>query len=133
MANILVVEDDEMNRDMIARYLRWQGYQVLTAANGMQAAELAQLEPIDLILMDMRLPVMDGWQATRRLKAAFATQAIPIIALTAYAMTEDRVKAIDAGCDEYETKPVDFPRLLMKMQRFLKDAPGASADRAIGR
>jgi two-component system, cell cycle response regulator DivK len=127
MPNILIVEDDEMNRDMMARHLKWEGYQVVTAINGVQAVALAQSEQIDLILMDMGLPVMNGWQAAHRLKAAPATRAIPIIALTAYAMTEDRIKAINVGCDEYETKPVDFPRLFAKMRRFLADMPQAGA------
>jgi two-component system, cell cycle response regulator DivK len=119
MPNILVVEDDEMNRDMLARHLKWDGYQIVTAANGVQAIALAHSEAIDLILMDMGLPILDGWQATQRLKRAPATQAIPIIALTAYALTEDRAKCIQAGCDDYETKPIDFPRLLAKMQHYL--------------
>ena len=119
MPNILVVEDDEMNRDMLARHLKWEGYQVVTAANGVQALALAHSEHIDLILMDMGLPILDGWQATYRLKMAPETQAIPIIALTAYALTEDRVKCFQAGCDDYETKPIDFPRLLAKMHHYL--------------
>jgi CheY-like chemotaxis protein len=119
MPNILVVEDDDMNRDMLARHLKWEGYQVITAANGAQAIALAHSEHIDLILMDMGLPVLDGWQATHRLKQAPATQAIPIIALTAYALTEDRARCFQVGCDDYETKPIDFPRLLAKMQYCL--------------
>ncbi len=119
MPNILVVEDDEMNRDMLARHLKWEGYQIVTAANGVQAIALAHSEAIDLILMDMGLPILDGWQATQRLKRAPATQAIPIIALTAYALTEDRDKCFQVGCDDYETKPIDFPRLLAKMQHCL--------------
>lgn len=119
MPNILVVEDDEMNRDMLARHLKWEGYQVITAANGAQAIALAHSEKIDLILMDMGLPVLDGWQATHRLKLAPATQAIPIIALTAYALTEDRARCFQVGCDDYETKPIDFPRLLTKMRQHL--------------
>ena len=119
MPNILVVEDDAMNRDMLARHLKWEGYQIVTAANGVEAIALAHSEAIDLILMDMGLPILDGWQATQRLKQAPATQAIPIIALTAYALTEDRAKCFQAGCDDYETKPIDFPRLLAKMQHYL--------------
>ena len=103
MPNILIVEDDDMNRDMLARHLKWEGYQVIAAVNGVQAVALARSEPIDLILMDMGLPIMNGWQATYRLKSAPETQPIPIIALTAYALTEDRAKCLDIGCDEYET------------------------------
>ncbi len=128
MPNILVVEDDAMNRDMMARHLKWEGYQVTTAANGVQAVALAHSEHIDLILMDMGLPVMNGWQATYRLKGAPETRAIPIIALTAYAMTEDRAKCFGVGCDEYESKPVDFPRLLAKMRQFLARAPKAGME-----
>jgi CheY-like chemotaxis protein len=123
MPNILLAEDDAMNRDMMARHLKWEGYQVITAVNGIQAVALAQSELIDLILMDMGMPILDGWEATRRLKDAPATRSIPVIALTAYAVIEDRAKCLRAGCDEYETKPVDFPRLLAKMQRFLENPP----------
>jgi CheY-like chemotaxis protein len=119
MPNILLVEDDAMIREMLARRLKWEGYQVITAANGAHAVTLVQSEPIDLILMDMGLPVMNGWQATNRIKASPATCAVPIIALTAYALTEDRRKCIDAGCDDYETKPIDFARLLVKIQGLL--------------
>jgi two-component system cell cycle response regulator DivK len=128
MPNILVVEDDPMNCDMLARHLKWEGYQVTTAANGVQAVALAHSEHIDLILMDMGLPVMNGWQATHRLKGAPETRAIPIIALTAYAMTEDRAKCFNVGCDEYESKPIDFPRLLAKMHQFLARAPKAGIE-----
>ena len=127
MANIMVVEDDEMNRDMIARHLQWEGYQVTTAANGVQAVALAESRVVDLILMDMGLPIMNGWQATHRIKSSPATRAIPIIALTAYAMSDDKTKALDAGCDDYEAKPINFPRLLSKIQRFLSAAPRAAA------
>ncbi len=123
MPNILLVEDDEMNRDMLARHLKWEGYHIITAMNGVQAVALAQSEQIDLILMDMGMPIMDGWEATRRLKAAPSTRSLPIIALTAYALTEDRAKCLSVGCDEYETKPVNFPRLLTKMQQLLANAP----------
>ena len=126
MPNILIVEDDDMNRDMLARHLKWEGYQVIAAVNGVQAVALARSEPIDLILMDMGLPIMNGWQATYRLKSAPETQPIPIIALTAYALTEDRAKCLDIGCDEYETKPIEFPRLLAKMRRLLESRPKAS-------
>ena len=127
MPNILIVEDDQMNRDMMARHLKWEGYQVVTAVNGVQAVALAQSESIDLILMDMGLPVMDGWEATHRLKTTRHTRSIPIIALTAYALSEDRARCLSAGCDEYESKPIDFPRLLAKMKRFLAGMPKAAA------
>jgi CheY-like chemotaxis protein len=126
MPNILIVEDDEMNRDMVARHLKWEGYQTITAANGVQAVALAQSESVDLILMDMGLPIMNGWQATHRLKAMPETRAIPIIALTAYALTEDRAACLSVGCDEYESKPIDFPRLLAKMHQFLTGTPIAA-------
>jgi CheY-like chemotaxis protein len=119
MPNILLVEDDAMIREMLARRLKWEGYQVITADNGAHAVTLVQSEPIDLILMDMGLPIMNGWQATNRIKSAPETCAVPIIALTAYALTEDRAKCIDAGCDDYETKPIDFARLLFKIQGLL--------------
>ena len=125
MAKILLVEDNEMNRDMLARRLQRRGYQVLIAADGNQGVQLAQAEAPDLILMDMSLPVLDGWEATRQLKALPATQAIPIIALTAHAMSGDREKAMEAGCDDYDTKPVEFPRLLGRIQTFLaSEGPG---------
>ncbi len=120
VAKILVVEDNEMNRDMIARRLERRGYQVVVAVDGAQGLALAESEAPDLILMDMSLPVLDGWEATRRLKAAPETRAIPVIALTAHAMSEDRDKALEAGCDDYDTKPVDLPRLLAKIEAFLK-------------
>lgn len=119
MAKILLVEDDEMNRDMLARRLERRGYQVVMAVDGEQGLMLAQSEAPDLILMDMSLPVLDGWEATRQLKAAPATQAIPILALTAHAMAGDREKAVEAGCDDYDTKPIEFPRLLGKIQALL--------------
>ncbi len=119
MAKILLVEDNEMNRDMLSRRLVRRGYQVIIAVDGEQGVRLAQEETPDLILMDMSLPVLDGWEATRQIKAAPPTQAIPIIALTAHAMAGDRDKAFDAGCDDYDTKPVEFPRLLGKIQTFL--------------
>jgi two-component system cell cycle response regulator DivK len=120
MAKILLVEDDAMNRDMLSRRLKWEGYEVVCAANGAQAVTLAKSEQPDLILMDMGLPIMNGWQATHRIKTMPETCAVPIIALTAYALTEDRVKCLAVGCDDYETKPVEFPRLLTKMQMLLQ-------------
>ncbi len=120
MAKILVVEDDSMNRNMIVHRLAWEGYDVIIAADGAEAVALAQAERPDLILMDMGLPVMTGWEATRQLKAATAeTAGIPIIALTAYALDTDRAKALAAGCDEYEAKPMQFRQLLAKMAVLL--------------
>jgi two-component system, cell cycle response regulator DivK len=121
MAKILLVEDNEMNRDMLSRRLSRRGYQVLIAVNGEQGIATAQAELPDLILMDMSLPVLDGWEATRRLKAAAETRAIPIIALTAHAMSGDREKCFAAGCDEYDTKPIEFRRLMEKIARFLPE------------
>jgi len=120
MAKILLVEDNEMNRDMLARRLERRGYQVVIAVDGDQGVRLAQEEAPDLILMDMSLPVLDGWEATRRLKAIPATQAIPIIALTAHAMSGDREQALEAGCDDYDSKPIEFVRLLGKIQALLE-------------
>jgi len=114
-----LVEDNEMNRDMLSRRLERRGYQVLTAIDGVQGVELAQSEHPDLILMDMSLPILDGWQATQQLKAAPETKDIPIIALTAHAMAGDREHCLQAGCDDYETKPIEFPRLLAKIQTLL--------------
>jgi CheY-like chemotaxis protein len=119
MAKILLVEDNEMNRDMLSRRLLKKGYEVVMAVDGEQAIELARSESPDLILMDISLPGLDGWEATRRLKATPGTQAIPIIALTAHAMAGDREKCLEAGCDDYDTKPVEFPRLLGKIEGFL--------------
>jgi len=123
MPKILLVEDNEMNRDMLSRRLERKGYQILIAVDGGEGLELARAETPDLILMDMSLPVVDGWEATRRLKAAPETQKIPVIALTAHAMRGDQEKALEAGCDDYDTKPVDLPRLLGKIEALL---PGAS-------
>ncbi len=119
MARILLVEDQEMNRDMLARRLKKRGYEVSIAVDGAEGVERARAESPDLILMDMSLPVMDGWEATRILKADEATQAIPVIALTAHAMSTDREKALEAGCDAYETKPVELPRLLGTIEKLL--------------
>src|SRR5215467_886569 len=119
MATILLVEDDSTNRDIISRYLTLLGYQIVIARDGMQAVTLAQTERPHLILMDMRLPVLDGWEATRRIKASPATRAIPIVALTAYAMEDERRRCLAAGCDDYETKPVEFPRLVAKIRAIL--------------
>ena len=120
MAKILLVEDNEMNRDMLARRLERRGYQVVMAVDGDQGVRLAQEETPDLILMDMSLPVLDGWEATRQLRATPTTQAIPIIALTAHAMSGDREKALEAGCNDYDSKPIEFPRLLGKIEALLQ-------------
>jgi len=119
MAKILLVEDNELNRDMLTRRLERRGYEVICAVDGEQGVRLALDQAPELILMDIGLPVMDGWEATRRLKETRATQTIPIIALTAHAMVGVREKALEAGCDEYDTKPIDLPRLLEKMQTLL--------------
>ena len=119
MAKILLVEDNEMNRDMLARRPRRRGHEVLVAVDGAEGLELARREAPTLILMDMTLPVLDGWEATRRLKADPATGSIPIIALTAHAMNEDRERALAAGCDDYDTKPIEFPRLVGKVDALL--------------
>ncbi|PSB09953.1 two-component system response regulator [filamentous cyanobacterium CCP2] len=119
MPKILLVEDNEMNRDMLSRRLARKGMQVLIAIDGEQGVAMAQAEIPDLILMDMSLPILDGWSATRRLKAAPETQTIPIIALTAHAMSGDRNKCMEAGCDDYDTKPVEFTRLMEKIQLLL--------------
>ena len=119
MPKILLVEDNEMNRDMLSRRLQRKGYDVVIAIDGGQGVEMAHSETPDLILMDMSLPVLDGWEATRRLKAASETSTIPIIALTAHAMATDREKAMEAGCDDYDTKPIELPRLLAKIDALL--------------
>ena len=119
MTKILLVEDNEMNRDMLSRRLERKGYQVAIAVDGQQGVEMAQADPPALILMDMSLPVLDGWEATRRIKADERTRLIPVIALTAHAMQGDEQKAKEAGCDDYDVKPVELPRLLEKMERLL--------------
>ncbi len=116
---LLLVEDNEMNRDMLSRRLERNGYSIVIAVDGQQAVQLAAAEKPDLILMDMSLPIMDGWEATRRVKAAAETSGIPVIALTAHAMVEDKEKAMAAGCDDFDTKPVDIQRLLGKIQALL--------------
>jgi two-component system, cell cycle response regulator DivK len=116
---ILVIEDDEMNMDMITQRLELRGYRVLGAVDGLDGIDLAREELPDLILMDVNLPEIDGWETTRRLKAEPATRQIPVVALTAHAMVRDRDKALQAGCDDYETKPVDFQRLLSKIEALL--------------
>jgi CheY-like chemotaxis protein len=119
MAKILLVEDNDLNRDMLSRRLSRRGHQVVEATDGEAALALAASERPDLILMDMSLPVLDGWEATRRLKAAPATRPIPVIALTAHAMVDDRERSLAAGCDDFDTKPVEIERLLGKIARLL--------------
>jgi len=120
MAKILLVEDNEMNRDMLSRRLLRRGYEVLVAEDGAAGVSMARSESPDLILMDMSLPVLDGWEATKILKTFPVTQTIPIIALTAHAMAGDREKALEAGCDDYDTKPIELPRLLEKIEKLLQ-------------
>lgn len=122
MARILLVEDNEMNRDMLSRRLQRKGYEVQIAIDGEQGVAMARAEPPDLILMDMSLPVMDGWEATRALKADPRTSAVPVIALTAHAMAGDHERCIAAGCDDYDTKPVELARLLGKIEGLLRRA-----------
>jgi two-component system, cell cycle response regulator DivK len=119
MPKILLVEDNEMNRDMLSRRLQRRGYEIVVAVDGVQGVALANAENPDLILMDMSLPIMDGWEATRSIKANTNTQSIPIIALTAHAMSGDREQALKAGCDDYDTKPIDLSRLLTKIEVFI--------------
>ncbi len=119
MTKILLVEDNEMNRDMLSRRLTRRGYEVVIAEDGQQGVDMATSERPDLILMDMSLPVMDGWEATRRIKESGATNSIPVIALTAHAMSEDRDQALAAGCDDYDTKPIEMSRLLEKIERLV--------------
>jgi CheY-like chemotaxis protein len=121
MFKILLVEDNEMNRDMLTRRLQRKGYEVVIAADGKEAVRKAQSQTPDLILMDIRLPLIDGWEAMQRIKIMPETQYIPIIALTAHAMTGDMEKCMDAGCDDYDTKPIDLPRLLEKMRALLNN------------
>jgi CheY-like chemotaxis protein len=122
MHKILLVEDNEMNRDMLSRRLERKGYEVILAADGPTGVAMAKDGLPDLILMDMSLPVLDGWEATKLLKNDSGTDDIPVIALTAHAMAGDRAKAIEAGCDDYDTKPIDFLRLLGKIEALLSEA-----------
>jgi two-component system, cell cycle response regulator DivK len=119
MAKILIVEDNEMNRDMLSRRLERRGFAIVMAVDGQQGVDMARSEKPDLILMDMSLPVMDGWTATQTIKADAELAGIPVIALTAHAMAGDREKAMGAGCDDYDTKPIELPRLLEKIGKFL--------------
>ena len=125
MSKVLLVEDNEMNRDMLSRRLVRRGYEVVIAVDGESGLALAGSEAPDLILMDMSLPVLDGWEATRQIKATPETRGIPVIALTAHAMSGDREKAIGAGCDDFDTKPVELTRLLEKIEALLGRAAGA--------
>ena len=126
MAKLLLVEDNEMNRDMLSRRLMRRGYEVAIAIDGAEGLAMAQSEHPDLVLMDMSLPVMDGWEATRQIKAAEGTRHLPVLGLTANAMAGDREKALDAGCDDYDTKPVDLERLLKKIEDLLARSTTAS-------
>jgi two-component system, cell cycle response regulator DivK len=128
MPKILIVEDNEMNRDMLSRRLARKGYAITMAVDGGAGVEKAIAEIPDLILMDMSLPVLDGWEATRRVKANPGTTHIPVIALTAHAMTGDRDKAMDAGCDDYDTKPIDLVRLLSKIEAQLERVKAVHGD-----
>jgi CheY-like chemotaxis protein len=121
MTKILLVEDNEMNRDMLSRRLTRNGFEIVIAVNGQQGLEMASSENPDLILLDMSLPVVDGWEAARRLKADAVTAKIPVIALTAHAMVQDKEKALAAGCDDFDTKPVELPRLLEKINTLLRN------------
>jgi CheY-like chemotaxis protein len=120
MARILLVEDNEMNRDMLSRRLQRRGYEITLAVDGREGVSKAQEGGYDLVLMDMSLPEVDGWEATRQLRADPATQTLPIIALTAHAMSGDRDKALEAGCDDYDTKPIELERLLAKIEALLQ-------------
>ncbi|MGH7565865.1 MAG: response regulator [Gemmatimonadota bacterium] len=127
MARILLVEDNEMNRDMLSRRLERKGYEVELAVDGRQGVDKAKTLAYDLVLMDMSLPEIDGWEATRELRGDPSTKSLPIIALTAHAMSGDREKALEAGCDDYDTKPIELSRLLGKMEALLQRSSGAGA------
>jgi two-component system, cell cycle response regulator DivK len=124
MTKVLLVEDNEMNRDMLSRRLIRRGFEVVFAVNGKEGVALARSEKPDIILMDMSLPIMDGWEATRRVKADDVTRSVPVIGLTAHAMSGDREKAIEAGCDDYDTKPVEIDRLIGKIEKLIGAAKG---------
>lgn len=124
MPKILLVEDNELNRDMLSRRLQKKGYEIVTAVDGQQGVAMAGAEAPALILMDMSLPVINGWEATRQIKTAPATKAIPVIALTAHAMSGEREKALAAGCDDFDTKPIELPRLLAKIEALLASKTG---------
>jgi CheY-like chemotaxis protein len=120
MTKILLVEDNELNRDMLSRRLQRRGFEVVNAVNGQEGLEMAHSEAPELILMDISLPIMDGWEAARKIKKSPKTRSTPIIALTAHAMVGDREKSLEAGCDDYDTKPIDFQRLLQKMKTLME-------------
>jgi two-component system, cell cycle response regulator DivK len=122
MTKVLLVEDNEMNRDMLSRRLIRRGFEVIFAVDGQQGVDLARSQRPDIILMDMSLPVIDGWEATRRVKSDDATRGVPVIGLTAHAMSGDRERAMEAGCDDYDTKPVELDRLIGKIERLLGTA-----------
>jgi two-component system, cell cycle response regulator DivK len=126
MAKLVLVEDNEMNRDMLSRRLIRRGYQVAIAVDGAQGVAMAQSEKPDLVVMDLSLPVLDGWEATRRIKAGADTKHLPVIGLTAHAMAGDREKALEAGCDDYDTKPIDFERLIGKIESLLPNGAKTS-------
>jgi two-component system cell cycle response regulator DivK len=132
MPKILLVEDNEMNRDMLSRRLERRGYEVSIATDGQMAVDMAKAQGPDLILMDMSLPVMDGWEATRALKSSAETRDIPVIALTAHAMSTDKDKALEAGCDDYDTKPVELSRLLGKIEALLPGTAQESEEKTSG-
>jgi len=123
VTKILLVEDNDLNRDMLSRRLTKRGYEVVTATDGEEGLVLAQAEQPDLVLMDMSLPGIDGWETTRRLRAGAGTSTIPVIALTAHAMAGDRERALEAGCDDYDTKPVEMDRLLLKIESLTRPRP----------
>jgi CheY-like chemotaxis protein len=127
MARILLVEDNEMNRDMLSRRLERKGHEVAIAVNGREGIEMAKAGEYDLVLMDMSLPEVDGWEATRQLRAEPETERIPVIALTSHVMLGDREKALEAGCDDYETKPIEFKRLMRKIEALLDGGSKPSA------
>jgi len=123
MTKILLVEDNELNRDMLSRRLQRRGFEVVNAVNGQEGVEMAHSEAPELILMDISLPILDGWEAARKIKKSPKTRSTPIIALTAHAMVGDREKSLEAGCDDYDTKPIDFQRLLQKMKTLMEKRP----------
>jgi CheY-like chemotaxis protein len=127
MARILLVEDNEMNRDMLSRRLERKGHEVAIAVNGREGIEMAKAGGYDLVLMDMSLPEVDGWEATRQLRAEPETERIPVIALTSHVMLGDREKALEAGCDDYDTKPIEFKRLMRKIEALLDGGSKPSA------
>ena len=126
MPKILLVEDNELNRDMLSRRLQRKGYRIVMAVDGRAGVEMAISESPDLILMDMSLPVLNGWEATRQIKSNPKTRAIPVIALTAHAMASDREQALAAGCEDYDTKPIELPRLIEKIETLLSRPQGAN-------